>query len=80
MLATDPGRPWEGTLREVAPRLETEESGDSYILTKVDVPTELTENCTPGATAFARITCGRGTLAEAWFHDLYDAARLWLPF
>src|SRR5262249_11588719 len=80
VLATNPGQTLEGKVNEIAPRLEIDESGESYILTTVDVPREKIENRTPGATAFARIDCGRGSLAEAWFHDLIDAARLWMPF
>jgi len=60
--------------------MEIDESGESYILTTVEVPHDKIENRAPGATAFARIDCGRGSLAEAWFHDLIDAARLWMPF
>jgi multidrug efflux pump subunit AcrA (membrane-fusion protein) len=80
VLATDPGQTLEGKITEIAPRLEIDESGESYLLTTVEVPREKIENRTPGATAFARIDCGRGSLAEAWFHDLIDAARLWMPF
>jgi hypothetical protein len=80
VLATNPGQSLDGTIQEIAPRLETDESGETYILATVDVPRNLIENRTPGATAFARINCGRASLAEAWFHDLLDAARLWMPF
>jgi hypothetical protein len=80
VLATNPGKTLEGNVIEIAPRLEIDDSGDSYILTTVEAPREKIENRTPGATAFARIDCGRSSLAEAWFHDLIDAARLWMPF
>jgi multidrug efflux pump subunit AcrA (membrane-fusion protein) len=80
VLATSPGHSLNGTVREVAPRLELDEGGDSYIMVKVDVPAEKIENRAPGATALAKIDCGRGTLAEARFHDLIDTVRLWLPF
>jgi len=80
MLATDPGRSLTGTLEKISPRLETGPSGDTYLVATVSVPLESLENPTPGATAFARIDCGRGNLAQAWFHDLIDAARLWMPF
>ncbi|MBW8884810.1 MAG: HlyD family efflux transporter periplasmic adaptor subunit, partial [Planctomycetia bacterium] len=80
VLATKPGQTLEGKVTEIAPRLEIDESGESYILTTVEVPRDEIDNRAPGATAFARIDCGRGTLAEAWFHDLIDAARLWMPF
>jgi multidrug efflux pump subunit AcrA (membrane-fusion protein) len=79
-LATNPGQTLDGKVTEIAPRMEIDESGESYILTTVEVPRDKIENRAPGATAFARIDCGRGSLAEAWFHDLIDAARLWMPF
>jgi len=80
MLATDPGRSLTGTLEQISARLETDPSGDTYLVATVSVPLESLENPTPGASAFARIHCGRGNLAQAWFHDLIDAARLWMPF
>ncbi len=80
VLATSPGQTLEGKVTQIAPRLEIDESGESYILTTVEAPRDKIENRAPGATAFARIDCGRGSLAEAWFHDLIDAARLWMPF
>jgi multidrug efflux pump subunit AcrA (membrane-fusion protein) len=80
VLATSPGHSLNGTVRDVAPRLELDEAGDSYIMAKVDVPRDEIENRAPGATALAKIDCGRGTLAEAWFHDLIDTIQLWLPF
>jgi multidrug efflux pump subunit AcrA (membrane-fusion protein) len=80
MLATDPGRTLTGTLETISPRLETDPSGETYLVATVSVPLESLDNPTPGATAFARIDCGRGSLAQAWFHDLFDAARLWMPF
>jgi multidrug efflux pump subunit AcrA (membrane-fusion protein) len=80
VLATSPGHSLSGTVREVAPRLELDDTGDSYIMAKIDVPRDEIENRTPGATALAKIDCGTGTLAEAWFHDLIDTIQLWLPF
>ncbi|HEY2413238.1 MAG TPA: HlyD family efflux transporter periplasmic adaptor subunit [Pirellulaceae bacterium] len=80
VLATSPGHSLSGAVREVASRLELDEAGDSYIMAKVDVPRDEIENRAPGATALAKIDCGRGTLAEAWFHDLIDTIQLWLPF
>jgi multidrug efflux pump subunit AcrA (membrane-fusion protein) len=80
VLATSPGQTLSGAVKEIAPRLEIDESGASFMLVTVEVPHETIENRAPGASAFARIDCGRGTLAEAWFHELIDAARLWMPF
>lgn len=67
-------------MTQIAPRLEIDNSGESYLLTTVEVPRDKIDSRTPGATAFARIDCGRGNLAQAWFHDLIDTARLWMPF
>jgi multidrug efflux pump subunit AcrA (membrane-fusion protein) len=80
VLATSPGHALEGELKEVASRLEFDESGESYLKATVAVAQDNVENPAPGATSLAKINCGRGTLAEAWFHDLIDTVRLWLPF
>lgn len=80
VVATSPGRSLAGELTEVAPRLEIDETGESYLTAKVEVSKDEIENLAPGATVLARIDCGRSTLAEAWFHDLIDAVQLWLPF
>jgi multidrug efflux pump subunit AcrA (membrane-fusion protein) len=80
VVATSPGRSLTGTLDEVAPRLEMDDSGESYLTAKVAVSKEEIENRAPGASVLARIDCGRSNLAEAWFHDLIDAVQLWLPF
>lgn len=80
VVATSPGRSLAGQLSDVAPRLEMDESGESYLTAKVAVSKAEIENRTPGAGVLARIDCGRSSLAEAWFHDLIDAVQLWLPF
>lgn len=80
VVATSPGRSLAGRLSEVAPRLEVDEKGESYLTAKVECSKDEIENRASGATVLARIDCGRSTLAEAWFHDLIDAVQLWLPF
>jgi hypothetical protein len=80
VLATDPGATLEGTVKHIAERVEIDEAGESYLLVTVNVPQDLREQRAAGAAATARIECGRTNLAEAWFYELWDAARLWLPF
>jgi multidrug efflux pump subunit AcrA (membrane-fusion protein) len=79
-LTTAPGEPLAGTISHVASRAQIDEAGETYVLVTVDLPRERLAHRVPGATAVARISCGRGSLGEAWFHDLTDAVRLWLPF
>lgn len=79
-LATSPGQSFVGTVQEVAPRVEIDESGDSYLLVTVNCEGAKIPQRVPGATALARIDCGRGSLGESLFHEFLDAARLWLPF
>jgi multidrug efflux pump subunit AcrA (membrane-fusion protein) len=80
VLATSPGASREGKLSDVSPRLEIDETGQSYIKATVAFDKAQVESRAPGASALAKIDCGRGTLAEAWFHDLIDTVLLWLPF
>jgi multidrug efflux pump subunit AcrA (membrane-fusion protein) len=78
-LATDPGRTLRGRVARIAQRLEVDEAGESFLLVTVALPTAAARDLVPGAAAVAHITCGRGSLGEAWFHEALDAARLWLP-
>jgi multidrug efflux pump subunit AcrA (membrane-fusion protein) len=80
VLATDPGRTLQGKMKHIAERVEIDSSGESYLRATVEIPREKIAHLTPGATVLARISCGRGSLGEAWFHDLWDAIRLALPF
>lgn len=80
VVATDPARELEGTVKRVAQRVEIDESGESFLLVTVEFSELQIPHPVPGASAIARITCGQGSLAEAWFHDLWDALRLSLPF
>ena len=80
VLTTDPGTKLSGTVREIAHRVETDEAGESYVVVTVDVPREAIERRVPGATAVGRIACGQSTLGVAWFHELWDAVLLWMPF
>ena len=79
-LAAEPGKTLAGTVSKVAERVETDDAGESYLLVTVDLPDELPVQRVPGATAVARITCSRGSLGEAWFYELVDAVKLWMPF
>jgi len=80
VLVTNPGQSLRGKLIDVAPRLEIDETGESYVKATVEVAKDEISARAPGAAALARIDCGRSTLAEAWFHDLIDTVQLWLPF
>lgn len=79
-LATDPGTWRSARLSQWSSRLLTDEAGDAYLLVTVDLDLERPGDRVPGSTAIASLGAGRGSLAEAWFHELTDAIRLWLPF
>jgi hypothetical protein len=80
LLASDPGRSLHGQVKTVSQRVEIDPSGESYLLATVELPRGDLPHRVPGTSAVARISCGQGSLGEAWFHELLDAARLWLPF
>ncbi|MDX1943936.1 MAG: HlyD family efflux transporter periplasmic adaptor subunit [Pirellulaceae bacterium] len=79
-LVSDPGHTWQGTVQSVAERVETDEAGQSHLLVTVQLPAKVSVMKVPGSTAVARISCGQVSLGEAWFYELWDAVRLWLPW
>lgn len=80
VVTTNPGRSLTGTVRSISDRVETDESGESYLSVLVDVPRDELPARTPGAVVVARLHTGRSSLAVAWFHELWDAVRLWTMF
>lgn len=79
-LASDPSHPLPGRLGSLGSRIDTDDSGDAYLLATVDLATVADRSFVPGAAAVAPIPAGRGSLAQAWFYELADAIRLRLPF
>ncbi len=73
-LATNPGRRYEGRVREVHLAAEVEGEEGNVVLIKVGVPDETVEQLRPylrpGAEVTAKVDCGRRSLGFVVFHDL----------
>jgi len=77
-LASDPDHEFEGRIAGVALATELDEAQESSLRVNVDFVRDKTLQVRPGATAVAKIYCGRRSLGFVWFHDLYDYLRsLW---
>lgn len=73
ILATDPGKTHEGTIREITMSASMqEEKGNSVKLVvdfnRSDLPTVLR----PGAEVTAKVHCGRKAFGYVWFHDVIE--------
>ncbi len=79
-LSTAPGLLLDGTIREVSQRVNTDKNGDSYVLVVADISADKLPQRNPGAVVYGRVHVGQGPLAIAWFHEVIDAARLWLTW
>lgn len=77
MLAADPSRIVVGKLTDVAMSTELDAEQHSTVAAKVEFDRQAIEGLRPGATAVAKVHCGRRSLGFVWFHDLYDYLRSW---
>ncbi len=78
VLPSDPGRTYRGRVIEVAPSTEIDAKQESSVLVTVAFDKSSVPALRPGATAAARIHCGRRSLGYVWLHDLYDYVQsLW---
>lgn len=81
--STAPGIWIHGKISRISSRVQEDVTGNMYLPVTVSFSNDSDLNpvpLVPGATAIARIGCGRGSLAESLFFELADSVRLWLPF
>jgi hypothetical protein len=79
-LGTDPARVHGGLLDTLAPAAQVAESGET-VVRAIGRPSDPELRFQrPGATAVAKIACGRRSLGYVWLHELWDAVRGWLVF
>ena len=74
-LGTHPGSTFEGrivTLRETA---ETEGPRKGSMTARVEIESDDLPPLHPGATAAAKIDCGRRSLAYVWLHDAWETVQ-----
>jgi multidrug efflux pump subunit AcrA (membrane-fusion protein) len=70
ILATEPGSPREGTVKEVHLSAEVREEEGSSVLTKVKIDKNELGALRPGMNVTAKVYCGRRSIGYVWFHDL----------
>jgi hypothetical protein len=77
-LASDPGREYRGRVSDVALATELDERDEPAVLVTVDFDKGDVAGLRPGATAMARVHCGRRSIGYVWLHDLYHYVQsLW---
>lgn len=80
MLSSDPGRKYQGQVREISQSSEIDEAGRSHVRVIVQFDRGQLEQPRAGATVLPRIHCGRMSLGYVWLHDLIDAIRTKILF
>jgi multidrug efflux pump subunit AcrA (membrane-fusion protein) len=78
-LATEPGRTYTGSVRDVHLAAEVRGEEGNTVLVGVTIPPETLETLRtqlrPGATVNAKVDCGRRSLGYVLFHDLIAFVR-----
>src|SRR5690606_5960269 len=69
LLASDPQHEYQGRITDVALATELDEAHDSALRVTVEFPKRDVPGLRPGATAIAKIHCGRRSLGYVWLHD-----------
>jgi multidrug efflux pump subunit AcrA (membrane-fusion protein) len=77
-LASEPGKECRGRVSEVALATELDLANEPTVLVTVDFDKREVAGLRPGATALARVHCGRRPIGYVWLHDLYHYVQsLW---
>jgi hypothetical protein len=72
VLASDPGHEYTGRVINIAPTTELDPDQQPTVRVTVAFDKNAVPALRPGATAIAKIHCGRRSLGYVWLHDLYD--------
>ena len=80
VLATDPGKTYEGKVKWIdrTPRVEGDEGTVVRVL--VDIDEQAIQDLRPGASVTADIHCGRSSLGYVWFHEVFQWVQLHIFF
>jgi multidrug efflux pump subunit AcrA (membrane-fusion protein) len=70
--SSDPGREYQGRIGEVAMSTEVDETAGPTVLVTVEFDRQNVTALRPGATALAKIHCGRRSLGYVWLHELFE--------
>ncbi|MDA1017310.1 MAG: HlyD family efflux transporter periplasmic adaptor subunit, partial [Planctomycetota bacterium] len=72
MLASEPGRTYHGTVREIHDRAEVRGAEGSTVLMKVGIDKNDIQHLKPGAEVIAKVECGRRSVGYVWFHEVFE--------
>jgi multidrug efflux pump subunit AcrA (membrane-fusion protein) len=76
-LTADPAHAVTGVLANFAVATELDAQQESTVAATVEFDRQAVGGLRPGATAVAKIYCGRRSLGFVWFHDLFNYLRSW---
>jgi hypothetical protein len=76
-LTADPAHAVTGVLAKFAVATELDAQQESTVAATVEFDRQAVGGLRPGATAVAKIYCGRRSLGFVWFHDLFNYLRSW---
>jgi multidrug efflux pump subunit AcrA (membrane-fusion protein) len=74
-LTADPAHAVTGVLANFAVATELDAQQESTVAAMVEFDRQAVGGLRPGATAVAKIYCGRRSLGFVWFHDLFNYLR-----
>jgi hypothetical protein len=78
VLPSEPGRVHRGRVVEIALTTELDEKSEPMVLATVEFDKRDVGALRPGATANAKIHCGRRSIGYVWLHDLFNYVQsLW---
>jgi hypothetical protein len=72
LLASDPGHEYRGRVTSIAPTTELDAEQQPTVRVTVAFDKQDVPALRPGATAVAKIHCGRRSLGYVWLHDLFE--------
>ncbi len=73
IVATDPTTPCQGQLREIRARADVHNEFGHAVWMLVDIDAVDFRDPRPGATATARVHCGRRAIGYVWLHELFES-------
>ena len=78
--ARDPGAVHAARVEKINMRAELNDDGRPGVKLRAALDHDDTADFRPGATAYAKIHCGRRPLAYVWLSDVIEYVRGWLVF
>lgn len=79
-LGTEPGVEYRGQIVRIAATTEVDANRQATVRVTASTPREPIPGLRPGATAIAKVDCGRRSLGYVWLHEIWETlqTRLWL--